>query len=219
MANENLLVILAYSTRQESKKPDWLHIAETIRNLCGPVNPAVYHTPSDDLSGPYVLGVFCVVESHTPLPEPSEVELHLVPFFGGTVDIRIYETFPPAAKILIPASRGKHYLVFNGMTPNDTAEEAFNDWYMDEHIPMLRLVPGWRASCRFRILSSSSTSPPRYLALHEWENRDAFATPEFKAATNTPWRTRVVVEQVCKKERHLLEYHGSMGELQGSESM
>jgi hypothetical protein len=74
---------------------------------------------------------------------------------------------------------------------------------------MLSVVPGWRSSRRFRLLSASK-HPPRYLALHEWENREAFGTPEFKAATNTPWRTRVV-EQI-NMERHLLEYLGTVEE-------
>lgn len=100
------------------------------------------------------------------------------------------------------------------MTPNDAAEQTFNDWYAQEHFPMLSVVPGWRSSVRFRLLSAS-TSPPRYLALYEWENRDAFDTAEFKAARNTPWRTRVV-EQVNKKERHLLEYEGTIEELKQS---
>ncbi|KAJ7721465.1 hypothetical protein B0H16DRAFT_1228576, partial [Mycena metata] len=117
------------------------------------------------------------------------------------VDIRTYETIPPRIQISVPTSPEKHFMVLNGMTPNESAEQTFNDWYTEEHIPMLSAVPGWRSSRRFRLLSASSTDPPRYLALHEWENCDAFGTPEFKTATNTPWRTRVVVEQVNKKKR------------------
>ncbi|KAJ6631404.1 hypothetical protein B0H10DRAFT_1978572 [Mycena sp. CBHHK59/15] len=103
-------------------------------------------------------------------------------------------------------------MVFNGMTPNDSAEETFNAWYAEEHIPMLSAVPGWQSSTRFRLMSASLSSS-RYLALHTWENLAAFESPEFKAATNTPWRTRVVVEQVNQKERYLLEYRGITGEL------
>jgi hypothetical protein len=170
----------------------------------------VYGTVDNDT--PQVFGIFCAIDSQITLPECSEIGLLLGPSLGVNLDIRLYETLPFGARIIVPTSPEKHYMVLNGMTPDDIAEQAFNDWYAEEHIPMLRVVPGWRSSCRFRLLSAS-TDPPRYLALHEWENRDAFGTPEFKAATNTPWRTRVVVEQVKKKERHLFEYLGTVQEL------
>ncbi|KAJ6593235.1 hypothetical protein B0H19DRAFT_1280236, partial [Mycena capillaripes] len=128
------------------------------------------------------------------------------------IDIRIYETLPFNVQISVPTLLQKHYMVLNGMTPNDVAEQTFNDWYAEEHVPMLSAVSGWRSSYRFRLLTASE-NPPQYLALHEWESRDAFGTPELKAAINTLWRTRVVMEQVNKKERHLLEYLGTIEEL------
>ncbi|KAJ7350806.1 hypothetical protein DFH08DRAFT_958425 [Mycena albidolilacea] len=209
---EHLLVILASAESGEHIKVDWQRVAETLRQLPGSADPVVYRTAGDDTAGPRVLAIFCVVDSQH---RPPEIELLLQPALGQNLDIRIYEPLPASTQILVPTSRGKHYLVLNGMTPNDAAEQTFNDWYAQEHIPMLSVVPGWQSSVRFRLLSAS-TSPPRYLALHEWENRDAFDTAEFKAATNTPWRISVVVEQVNKKERHLLEYKGTIEELKQS---
>jgi hypothetical protein len=161
-----------------------------------------------------MLAMICAADANVALPEHSQVEVLLGPLLAEKLDIRIYQTLSPGTPIRVPSSPGKNYMVINGMTPNDSAEDAFNDWYVKEHIPMLSIVPGWRSSSRFRLLSAT-TSPPRYLALHEWNSRDAFGTPEFKAATNTPWRTRVVVEQVNQKERHLLEYLGTVAELEG----
>ncbi|KAJ7645925.1 hypothetical protein DFH06DRAFT_1332865 [Mycena polygramma] len=207
--SEHLLVILACSASREHLKVDWQHIAETLKKLNESLDPVVYRTAVDENSGLYVVGVFCAIDSQTTLPE---IELIFGASLGKNVDIRLYEPLPSNAQISVPTSQDKHYLVLNGMTPNDAAEQTFNDWYAEEHIPMLSVVPGWRSSCRFRLISASG-DPPRYLALHEWENRDAFGTAEFKAATNTPWRTRVVVEQVNKKERHLLEYLGTFTEL------
>ncbi|KAJ7125388.1 hypothetical protein C8R44DRAFT_980556 [Mycena epipterygia] len=212
MAEDNLLIILTNTHSRKCLK-DWHHIANTLRSLCGPVSPVAYQTAGGDNAGLYILCILCLIDSRITLPEYSQVELLLKPSLGEHLDIRIYDTLPSGAQILLPSSPGKHYMVLNGMTPNDSAEETFNDWYADEHIPMLSMVPGWRSSRRFRLLSAS-TSPPRYFALHEWGTCDAFATPEFKAATNTPWRTRVVVEQVNKKERYLLEYQGTVEELE-----
>jgi hypothetical protein len=166
----------------------------------------VYHTADDN--APHVFGIFCAIAQIT-LPECSEIGLLLRSSLGENLDIRLYETLPLGARITVPTSPEKHYLVLNGMTPNRIAEQSFNDWYTEEHVAMLSVVPGWRSSRRFRLLSASK-HPPRYLALHEWENREAFGTPEFKAATNTPWRTRVV-EQI-NMERHLLEYLGTVEE-------
>ncbi|KAJ6578900.1 hypothetical protein DFH09DRAFT_1027391 [Mycena vulgaris] len=209
MVDENLLVILAYNISRESQKADWKYIAETLRNLGGSAGPSVYSTPGDETAAPHVMTIFCAVGSQIALPE---VALLLGPSFGQNLEIRMYETFPSGTPIFVPSSPEKHYMVLNGMTPNDNAEDTFNDWYTAEHIPMLSAVPGWRSSWRFQLLSAS-TSPPRYLALHEWETRDAFGPAEFKAATNTPWRTRVVVEQVNQKERHLMEYLGTVEDL------
>ncbi|KAJ6488274.1 hypothetical protein C8R47DRAFT_1047082 [Mycena vitilis] len=207
--SEHLLVILACMASRDHLRVDWQHIAETLRSLNKLLDPVVYHTAVDDTSGLYVVTILCTIDSQTTLPE---LEIMFGPSLGESpIDIRIYEPLPTDAQISVLTSPDKHYLVLNGMTPNDAAEQTFNDWYAEEHIPMLSAVPGWRSSCRFRLITASG-DPPRYLALHEWENRDAFGTPEFKAATNTPWRTRVVVEQVAKKERHLLEYRGTCTE-------
>ncbi|KAF8161752.1 hypothetical protein K438DRAFT_306327 [Mycena galopus ATCC 62051] len=211
---EHLLVILAYMDPGEHLKVDWNNVAEALQ-LAGSPNSVVYRTPDDELSGPCVFGILSATNPQTKLPDCLEIGLLLTPSLGHNLDIRIYEAFPSGTRILLPTSPGKHYLVLNGMTPDDVAEQAFNDWYRQEHIPMLSAVPGWRSSARFRLLSASQ-NPPRYLALHEWEIRDAFETPEFKAARNTPWRTQVVVEQVKKKERHLLEYQGTVEVLQVS---
>ncbi|KAJ6593204.1 hypothetical protein B0H19DRAFT_1089394 [Mycena capillaripes] len=209
---QHLLVILAYTDSRDALKVDWQHIAETLSRVGVSVGPAVYRTPGGDISGSCVLGIICAIDSEITLPECPEIKLILGSSLGGNIDIRIYETLPSGAQISVPTSLGKHFVVLNGMTPNDIAEQTFNDWYAEEHVPMLRAVPGWRSSSRFRLLTASE-KPPRYLALHEWETCDAFGTPEFKAATNTPWRARVVVEQVNKKERYLLEYLGAVEEL------
>ncbi|KAF7350906.1 hypothetical protein MSAN_01652700 [Mycena sanguinolenta] len=207
---EHLLVILAYSNPGEHLRVNWKHAAESLGQFTGSVNSIVYRTA--DNSEPCVHGVFCVFDSQTKPPECSEIERLLRPSVGQQLDTRIYEAFPSGTPILVPNLPGKHYMVLNGMTPNDAAEQTFNAWYTEEHIPMLSVVPGWRSSVRFRLVTASK-NPPRYLALHEWASCDAFQTAQFKAATNTPWRTRVVVEQVIQRERHLLEYQGTVEEL------
>ena len=103
---------------------------------------------------------------------------------------------------------------------SDVAGEAeLNRWYDEEHIPLLMQVPGWVRTRRFvanRVLSVTGTSvdvrvpahaPGKYVAIHEWESPDAFETAEFKRATSTEWRTRVMQSGVVvKHERRVFKF-------------
>jgi hypothetical protein len=80
-------------------------------------------------------------------------------------------------------------------------------WYVEEHIPMLLAVPGWRRSRRYRLASGDG---PRYLSLHEIDSQAAFETPEYKAAVSTPWRDRIVGSAIGREKR-VFELHKSFG--------
>ncbi|KAF9012641.1 hypothetical protein BDQ17DRAFT_1344324 [Cyathus striatus] len=86
------------------------------------------------------------------------------------------------------------------LTPSSSSETSFNDWYTDEHIPLLQKVPGWLSSARYILQAASSSSTPRYLAIHAWENTASFDTQEYKLATSTPWREEVM-NNVVQRER------------------
>lgn len=79
--------------------------------------------------------------------------------------------------------------------------QDYNDWYEQEHIPLLSIVPGWLKSTRWVLKEVSSLSSQHnegqkkvsnFLAIHEWESMASFKTEEFKQATNTPWRDRII---------------------------
>jgi hypothetical protein len=80
-------------------------------------------------------------------------------------------------------------------------------WYVEEHIPMLLAVPGWRRSRRYRLASGDG---PRYLSLHEIDSLAAFDLPEYKTAVSTPWRDRIVGSAIGR-ERRVFELHRSFG--------
>ncbi|KAF8912300.1 hypothetical protein CPB85DRAFT_1561559 [Mucidula mucida] len=115
-----------------------------------------------------------------------------------------YELCTPSAKMI------GHRLVINAMTPSPSSEKSFNSWYAEEHVPLLSAVPFWISSNRYILAETSSPEhdAPTYLALHEWADEKAFKTPEFKKATDTPWRTEVI-GQVVKKERWVVEFRES----------
>jgi hypothetical protein len=80
-------------------------------------------------------------------------------------------------------------------------------WYVEEHIPMLLAVPGWRRSRRYVLASGDR---PKYLSLHEIDSQAAFDEPAYKAAVSTPWRDRIVASAIGREKR-VFELHKSFG--------
>jgi predicted DNA-binding transcriptional regulator AlpA len=81
------------------------------------------------------------------------------------------------------------------MEPQD--ESDFDKWYREEHIPLLKLAPGYRRSTRYQLLSQErfpgQVKPLKYLALHEVENVDHFMqSEETQKANSTAWTKRQV---------------------------
>lgn len=90
-------------------------------------------------------------------------------------------------------------------------EEEYKRWSEEEHAPLLSKVPGWRRSRRFKYSSVVKPLGPadeikhiEYMALHEYDPENGLGTsPEFKAATTTPWTTKVNTEIVGEKKRRV----------------
>lgn len=122
------------------------------------------------------------------------------------LDRRTYDSLgedivPPAAGY--DAESPGPYLITMQIEVKPELEEDLNRWYREEHVPLLAKVPGWRRSRRFVLREVGPAkgsdaekmvargSPPKYLAVHDWESPASFETPEFKHATSTPWRMRL----------------------------
>ncbi|KAF9476882.1 hypothetical protein BDN70DRAFT_934701 [Pholiota conissans] len=99
---------------------------------------------------------------------------------------------------------GPHILVCNAMTPTAERKEDFNRWYDEEHIALLSEAPSWIRSMRYQLIESNDEGPS-YLAMHFWGNRAVFDSPQYKFATTTPWKFKVV-DNVVAKERHVYDY-------------
>ena len=139
----------------------------------------------------------------------SVISSDLAPIMDAVPEFRLYHALSTMEILKFQ----HHFLVMNAMTPLPDFEQMFNDWYITEHIPLLQRVPFWLSSERFVLVSASSANPvPSHLALHKWNDIAAFETDEYKAATNTPWRTEVM-GKVIQKERLVLEYEGELEDL------
>jgi len=92
----------------------------------------------------------------------------------------------------LPApAAGAPAMLFFAMNPLPEAEQDFNDWYDQEHVPALARVPGCLAARRFRILSATSEGNHRYLALYHLASADVQSSAAWRKAVETPWTHRI----------------------------
>jgi hypothetical protein len=96
-------------------------------------------------------------------------------------------------------------VLFSEMTPDESWEDDFNDWYDTEHIPSRMRAPGFLGAQRYR-----SVDGPAYLAIYEMSSKDALATPEYTQVKSDPSeRSRRMLSGVTGFTRYIGEEQGS----------
>jgi hypothetical protein len=120
---------------------------------------------------------------------------------SATIDRRLYSPISDSGD----TGEAPPVLMAVSMSVPEAAEADMEAWYVEEHIPMLLAVPGWRRSRRWVLTSGDG---PKYLSLHEIDSHAAFDRPEYKAAISTRWRNRVV-ETAIGRERRVFELYKS----------
>jgi hypothetical protein len=80
-------------------------------------------------------------------------------------------------------------------------EAELNRWYDEEHVPMVRRVPGVLGARRFRASSGS----PRYVALYDLADEQVTRDPAWQAAGHTEW-TRRIADLTAGSARLLATY-------------
>ncbi|OZI58547.1 DUF4286 family protein [Bordetella genomosp. 1] len=78
-----------------------------------------------------------------------------------------------------------HYVVETDVLPE--AEEDFNAWYDQEHMPGLAAVPGSVRARRLRCPDGG----PRYHACYDLATQETFGSPPWLAVRATDWSSRV----------------------------
>ena len=91
--------------------------------------------------------------------------------------------------------------------PVDRAQ-AFNDWYEQDHVPLLLESPDWLSCRRFRI-RDGEPGAWTHLALHYLRDPRALDSPERERARATPWRARLAAEPWFKAHYLLFERRGA----------
>jgi hypothetical protein len=106
------------------------------------------------------------------------------------------------------------------------AEDDFNAWYDEEHLPALSGVPGALAARRYRSTSACSgeveagsptrtcanmpgTGTHRYVAIYHLESPDVARSTAWNAAVDTPWTARGLTKARCQIPRANVRRHAS----------
>jgi hypothetical protein len=125
-----------------------------------------------------------------------------------TMDRRVYSPISDSWADGVSADSGPAPVVLAvSMSVPPDVEPEVDAYYAQEHFPLLLAVPGWRRARRYVLTSGTA---PKYLSLHEVESLAALETPEYKAATSTPWRNRIV-ESATAREKRVFELFKSFG--------
>lgn len=67
----------------------------------------------------------------------------------------------------------------------------FDEWYEQEHVPLLMQADGWLRVRRYRTQPGSDGPPWTHLALHDLVDATALQAPERERARTTAWRDRL----------------------------
>jgi len=78
-------------------------------------------------------------------------------------------------------------LLLVGMNVDPDAEEEFDRWYLEEHVPSLYALPGVLGARRYRAAAGAQ----KHLAMYHLATPDVQASPAWAKAINTPWASRV----------------------------
>ncbi|KAH4098869.1 hypothetical protein HBH70_168700 [Parastagonospora nodorum] len=97
-------------------------------------------------------------------------------------------------------------------------EEELEKWYVQEHVPLLQKVPGWRRTRRFVTsyldLESGHRKEKEYLALHEYAPKNGLGGPEFQAAITTEWCDKIYKYVVKERKRRVYDLYYTFGAAQ-----
>lgn len=191
-----LYILVSPGSRAGEDVSTWLN-SPSMHNIPGIKSATEYG--AIDSQKPELLAVY-------ELSNPTAIQLSsletTVTASGFEVELRLYNIF--SAKTSPNYANAPPNRIFRtlGLQPGPTlSEDAYNVWYEQEHVPLLSAVPGWLKSTRWTLKEGmrfeaggtrSDKPTSRYLAIHEYESMESFSKPEFKTATRTPWRAKIL---------------------------
>jgi hypothetical protein len=97
------------------------------------------------------------------------------------------------------------YAVWFNVPPERLAD--FDDWYNNDHVPLLMECKDWQMVRRFNVISGEPV-PFNRLALHYLSDMSALDSPERKKARETPWRAKIASESWFSGVYTIFKRHG-----------
>lgn len=100
-----------------------------------------------------------------------------------------------------PGREEAQALLMIGMNVEDAAEEEFNRWYVEEHVPNLFALPGVLGARRYVARSGGQ----KHIAMYHLADAAVQGSPAWVKAIDTPWastvrpRTRDRARFVCRR--------------------
>ena len=114
-------------------------------------------------------------------------------------DWQVYERFAYSKRDDIEPKirRPGTVVVAVGMSPNDTPENIadFHAWYNQEHIPLLRVVPGWREGSRYvRVAEFGDRREfaAPFLAVHQYNEENGLGGDQWRRSIESEWTQKVL---------------------------
>jgi hypothetical protein len=80
--------------------------------------------------------------------------------------------------------------VWVGMSPIDTPESVkhYSDFCIDEHLPLLMKVPGWRCGTRYKHVTTFGKAKEYvapFLTIHQYDEQNGLEGPEWKKSVTS----------------------------------
>lgn len=101
---------------------------------------------------------------------------------------------------------------------NETLKAEYDKYYDEEHIDLIKQVPGWRRTRRFieapsnGSAASTRSGEVQILQLHDYDPENyGIEGQEFKSATSTTWYVDMMKNAVKSKDRRTYEHCGFVG--------
>lgn len=89
--------------------------------------------------------------------------------------------------------------------------EHLDRWYYEEHIVLLKEVPGWRRTRRFKTSTIEGRETTEYLALHEFTRENGLGGPEHQAASSTLRAKWIQSEMLADRSARAYEHYYTFG--------
>lgn len=128
----------------------------------------------------------------------------------GKIDFHLYERIAFNKRDDIePRQRPVGSVVITaGMSPIETEEviKDFYAWYQEEHMPILRDVPGWRTGSRYKLVTTfgdNAEFASPYVAIHVYNPENGLGGEQWSKSIQSPWTKKVVSRLAAPSHRRV----------------